>query len=807
MLLLLVTTGSVRLNGINLTDAATDTLKTHLTTIDINEIPVESSELKIKLKHQLQELISDDEIRRFRVKNDVIVADIGKDLIASIDSIDGSKGILHLENRQIKLQQEKRKIEEQKTFLTEIIQNIDQFKIHLTQESERWKETKNTLGNDSLAASVTLIKLGETISFLDSSLAQVSQKNKALLNILDHTIESGAEIDAQFDKNKALIRNKENGVFRRDHLPLFKAGFKSGFVNEMRKSISNILSIYFEILKDYMSSQGDALLLTLLALSGLIYLFFIIKKNVKIKESGYGSFYKSMLIKVLSHPLSASAILTLFFTFFIFPDRPWVFREITLYLMAFPLIRILSLILDRKYHNYIYAFGIVIFISIFLVLIPAEFFIYRILLLLISAAEIALLTMFLLHFDKKHALHEQHSKLIYFFVILHLTLAVIGFISNMTGRIVLTEIVVAAVFYNLFYGLVLFITALLLNGLVATGVDTRKGQQLNIFSKHGELIKQKTIYTLNIIASGIWVVLMLKNFRILDVIFSRILSIFTHEISIGSARFSLDVFVIFFAVIYISVMLSRIIRIVLEEDILNRVSLSKGLPHTIAMLVSYALITAGFFLAVNAAGIPVDKLTIILGAMSVGIGFGLQNIFNNLVSGLILLFERPIQLGDTVQVGQLTGNVKTIGLRSSNIKTFDGAEVIVPNGQLISNEVINWTLSDKQRRLEIAVGVDYASDPQMVRALLSEILENNADVLKEPSSAVFFNGLGESSLDFVLLFWIDDYNEGRRIKSEILFAIFEVLKTNNIKIPFPQRDVHLRSVDREIVISNKDAEK
>jgi small-conductance mechanosensitive channel len=297
---------------------------------------------------------------------------------------------------------------------------------------------------------------------------------------------------------------------------------------------------------------------------------------------------------------------------------------------------------------------------------------------------------------------------------------------------------------------------------------------------------------------------MLKNFRIDEYVYNGFVAIITNKISIGFASFSLDSILIFFLVIYVSIVISNMLRMLLEEDILNRFSLSKGLPHTIAMLIKYTLITAGFFLAVNAAGIPLDKLTIILGAMSVGIGFGLQNIFNNLVSGLILLFERPIQLGDTVEVGQLTGNVKSIGLRSSNVITFQGAEVIVPNGQLISNEVINWTLSDQKRRIELAVGVSYDSDPKLVHRLLMDILTEHAELVKDPEPLVFFTALGESSLDFTLLFWVSDYIHGRRIKSEILFRIFEVFKENNIEIPFPQRDIHLRSVDKEIVLRKEE---
>ena len=804
ILLLFVTAGSAQIQVTNSPVIVADTMKMHLPVYDLSEIPVKSSELKIKVKQDISDLISEDEIRSFKLKSEDIHASLSHDQEFTVDPADNSVGVLRLENRQIKLQQEKRKIEEQKALLNEVIQNLDNFKDDLTQETVRWNEMLHSIVVDSINTVAPPVKLTETITFLDSSVVFVSKKSKSLLDILDHTIETGAEIDAQFDENKALIKSKQRGVLNRDHPPLIQTSFSANFAHEISISISNVLSIDFAVLSEYLGSNGNAILIMLLIFVAFVYLFILIKKNVIIDESGFGSFYKRMLLKVLSHPYSASAILTLFSTIFIFTDRPLVFRQISLYIIALPLIHILSLLLDKRYHNYIYALGAVILIYIFLIFLPSDLVIYRVFLLLISVGEISLLSMFLLRFDRKHELKERGKKMVYFFVFLHLGLAAVGFVSNLTGRVVLTEIVLSAVFYNIFNGLVLFVTVLLVNGLVVVGVDSKKGKQINIFRMHDELIKRKTIYLLNVFVSIFWVGLILKNFRVSESLYNGILSLFTYKISIGSASFSLDDFVIFFVVIYASIVLSKLIRIVLQEDVLNRLSLSKGLPNTIAMLVRYSLITAGFILAISAAGIPVDKLTIIIGAMSVGIGFGLQNIFNNLVSGLILLFERPIQLGDTVQVGQLTGNVQTIGLRSSNIKTFDGAEVIVPNGQLISNEVINWTLSDQKRRIEIIVGVTYNSDPPMVRDLLNQILVNHPDVLMEPLPAVFFNGFGESSLDFVLLFWIGDYNNGRRIKSEVLFSIFEMLKANNIEIPFPQRDLHLRSVDPEIVIRNKD---
>jgi small-conductance mechanosensitive channel len=260
--------------------------------------------------------------------------------------------------------------------------------------------------------------------------------------------------------------------------------------------------------------------------------------------------------------------------------------------------------------------------------------------------------------------------------------------------------------------------------------------------------------------------------------------------------------VIFFLVIYLSIVISNIIRSFLEEDILNKVKLKKGVPYTIALMVKYTLVTIGIFIAVSAAGIPTNSLTVILGAFGVGIGFGLQNIFNNLVSGLILLFERPIQLGDTIEVGTLMGNVRSIGIRSSNVRTFDGAEIIVPNGNLISNEVINWTLSDDRRRIELIVGVSYSSDPHKVKEVLLNVIKQHPDIEQDPAPGVLFQNLGESSLDFRMLFWTKEFDQWIRIKSEVLFQVFDDLTAAGIEIPFPQRDLHLRSVDQKIKLKS-----
>jgi potassium efflux system protein len=807
-LLLLFLSSNQHLNGqVPAAETSKDSIANHIVPIKVSDISIKSSELKLRVKQEYNDLISDNTVQLVKEENNRLLYAIDQQLLIPINPEDVSISIRDLEQRQIKLQQIRQKIGLQKIYLAEIFHNLDSFKNELTRETERWKLTRENLLKVELPASIPA-KLEQTISFLDSTMTLATVKSQKVLEFVDKTIEVGVRIDAQFEKNKTLIKNKQRNALKNDHPSFLMMNYKADFAKEIGGSISHLVQVSLIELEEYLFDNTISLILSLFIFCGFLYLFFKVRNKVKIKETGFGYYYKDTLFKVISRPVSASIVLCLFLSILIFPDRPPIFREFSFYIIALPLIHLLDILVARKYRVYIYAFGVLVFLYMFILLLPRpnDLVIYRMLLLLIAASEITLLTMLLRRYRLNQGLSDKGKLMTYFFIALHLALAATGLISNIFGRLILTEIVLFAVFLNIFDGLILFITVILLNGLIVTGIDTNKGKQLNVFRVNGELIKNRMIYILNSIAIGYWVILILKNFRIRDSIFTSLKSIITTKISIGSATFSLDGFLIFIVVIYVSVVLSKIIRIVLEEDILNRIPLSKGLPHTIAMMVRYSLITAGFFLAVNAAGIPIDKFTIILGAMSVGIGFGMQNIFNNLVSGLILLFERPIQLGDTVQVGQLTGNVQSIGIRSSNIRTFEGAEVIVPNGQLVSNEVINWTLSDQQRRIEIKIQVAYNSDPQLVYKLLNGILLNHKDIVQEPASLVFFHEFGESSLDFVLLFWISDYNNGRRTKSDILFEIFRVLKENNIEIPFPQRDLHIRTMNQEMtgIFTKKD---
>jgi small-conductance mechanosensitive channel len=293
-----------------------------------------------------------------------------------------------------------------------------------------------------------------------------------------------------------------------------------------------------------------------------------------------------------------------------------------------------------------------------------------------------------------------------------------------------------------------------------------------------------------------WAVLTLIGFGALENAVEGTIRILKTEVSIGDFSLVPGDIVIFLFMVWLTFKLSQLLRFVLETDVMPRMELPRGVPGAVSRLSHYAIVVAGVMIAATAAGLDFSRINLIIGALGVGIGFGLQNVVNNFVSGLILLFERPIRVGDRVQLDQVFGTVEDIGMRASVVRTFQGAEVIVPNANLISAEVTNWTLSDERRRMDLPVGVAYGTDPEAVIEILIGVAGEHPEVLSDPEPQGLFLGFGESSLDFQLRAWTRA--DFVRVSSELLLAVNRALGDEGIEIPFPQRDLHLRSVDSDV---------
>ena len=239
---------------------------------------------------------------------------------------------------------------------------------------------------------------------------------------------------------------------------------------------------------------------------------------------------------------------------------------------------------------------------------------------------------------------------------------------------------------------------------------------------------------------------------------------------------------------------SEWVRKILVNKILSRYELAVGTKQSIGTMVKYLLIIIGVFTILQTNGIDLSALGVLAGAIGVGIGFGLQNITNNFISGLIILFEQPIKVGDRIEVGDVTGDVIKISGRSTMIVTNDNITIIVPNSQFIDSQVINWSHSDRMVRFNFPVGVSYKEDPQRVKQILLQVAADNPGVLKTPETDVLFEDYGDSSINFNLRIWTSEYiNKPKVLKSQLYYEIFKRFGEEGIEIPFPQRDLHLRS--------------
>lgn len=264
--------------------------------------------------------------------------------------------------------------------------------------------------------------------------------------------------------------------------------------------------------------------------------------------------------------------------------------------------------------------------------------------------------------------------------------------------------------------------------------------------------------------------------------------------TIGQTPITLGTFLYLGLFIVILFVTTAKLKTWIVEHLLASSRVDIGVRHAIGTIIRYVVVALGLAMILQTAGIDLSTLTVLAGALGIGIGFGLQNITNNLVSGIILLFERPIKIGDRIEVGDVHGDVISISPRATTIVTNDNIAVIVPNSDFITGRVTNWSYTDRDVRFPIPVGVSYRSDPEEIRRLLLEVAHAHPGVLTQPKPDVLFQEFGDSSLNFALRVWTRDYiTTPGVLRSDLNFMISKTFKEHGVEIPYPQRDLHLRS--------------
>ena len=380
---------------------------------------------------------------------------------------------------------------------------------------------------------------------------------------------------------------------------------------------------------------------------------------------------------------------------------------------------------------------------------------------------------------------EEHLPYTRLVLIIFMLMQAIAIVLNTVGLFSLSKILSITAVFNLWMLIILyFVVQIIIQGLFLQ-FHAKKLENSLISLVDYNILQKKFLGVLNTLSALLWLFFLLQNLNIDDWAHDSVTDLLNQSRTIGGASFTFGGFVMFIIVIWLSSMASKIVSYFydISAQHSNDISALKKKNRASTLLIRIGVFTAGFMLAVAASGFPLDKLTVILSAFGVGIGFGLQNITNNLVSGMILAFEKPIQIGDIIEVDGKSGTVKEIGIRSSKLATSDGSEVIIPNADLISHHVENWTLNNSNRRMQILISAAYGVDIAKVKKLLTDMLCNREDIMENPEPSVYVNNITDKSVDFRILFWAADLSTSNTLRSRVLSDIYEAFNKEGITIP------------------------
>ena len=558
----------------------------------------------------------------------------------------------------------------------------------------------------------------------------------------------------------------------------------------------NSFAVQVDFMKDF--DQALSTEHTLLVVLALISLPFFIALSRWAKKTIGSDASLERFRTTLSRPISAWLLFLIMCQLLVDFDGPVLRIKLLLAIAWLPVMRLQPKWIHDHIGRWIYSTALFLLISAVSQLIGSFPLVYRLTLLLNGALLLGALSWLLAGVSPKIAAQGARRQLtIRALIVAFIGLIAFAVVANVLGGVSMAALLTEAALNSLYLMLFLFAIREFVRAYAST-LTLSGTKRLGRRTEHASRLFEVAFTLFNSALTLIWLAGTLNALRVLRPLKAELVVVSNFAISFGSISITIGGIVLFCVSVFLSFWIAKTIRGVLSEDVLPNMTLPRGVANSVSTMSYYFLLLLGLLVALSAAGFELSQLAIVVGALSVGIGFGLNTVVNNFVCGLILMIERPIQLGDTVELSGTTGKVREIGIRTTVLATFEGADVMVPNGMLLSDKLINWTLSNERRRIEIPIGVAYGCAPREVQSLLLEVVSKIPGVCCDPVPAVLFMGFGESSLDFSVRAWTDDFDQWLAIRSEMAIEIHRVLNEAGIEIPFPQRDLHLRSVAPEL---------
>ncbi|WP_435137376.1 mechanosensitive ion channel family protein [Formosa sp. A9] len=647
----------------------------------------------------------------------------------------------------------------------------------------------------------------EVLASIKETMERVAQTKKEILDNNNYYITLESKINTQtnyvedvIDDIKSLKNSEVYDLLYLRHPPIWKTKFDtklaSNFDQEEHAIVGKISNMY-----KLAQNEKSGIVLFVFYLIITILLFRYFKRGFeKHPFNDTGEIVLTAKNLIINQNVLCITFMSLLFAQLYFTTLPKIVGDVITLLAIMVAVPIIMPLMSKRFKNILY------FVVLFYILNSAKSYFwfaslgYRLYILLEAIIVIAILY----HYTHPFFKTIKQFKDGFNWLLIRLTpviyvLSIISILSNIFGYTNLTDITLKISTQSGIITILFYSFTLIINGIAISIIHRHFTVKATYSPLERASIENKTLKVIRWCMYFLWGIFFLAMIDVLRPVTEFLTDVFTEPYKMGSLTFTLGEIFSFIITLLIAFVLTRLISFLINDDdgVLRFLKLPKGIPAAVSLVIRYFIIGFGIVLALSSLGIDLSKFNLMAGALGLGIGFGLQTVVSNFISGIILVFERPILPGDTVEVNNLLGTVNRIGVRSSSISTFDGAEVVVPNNNLISNDLINWTLSNNTKRVEILVGTSYDSDPNRILEILTEVATNHQYTLQDPAPRALFNDFGDSSLNFRLLFWVH-YEFGLQSKSDVSIAIYNRFKAEGIEIPFPQRDLNVRNVPEDV---------
>ncbi len=777
--------GADKNNNKSTKENKTETVKEKLEFIKVSDIPDTAVNLSLEL-NEIEKLIEDkkdltemkESLSPYAESISMLLkTQVYKDVeIANLRELQKMKSELAVYVKQLK---------QWKSLIKSNIEIYDENKKLLKKHSSLWSESNANAKIEKAPKSI-LKNIKVVIKSINKQSSALKLSYDKILNSSQIITKKILLIDEMNNKINNLEIEIKNRVFYQNQEPYFTLVSENSFSFSLYfKSIkTTIVEKYSEVIV-YFKTNSDKLLkfsfTSLLSFSFAIYFAYLYsRKKLFLKDESYSKKEYFFIKRVFS----TLVIIFILNITAIFSDRAHSLNELNLILILIPTIRIIQTVIKKEYYKYMYLFASLYVLLVFNNNSSSFDLESRTFLLLIN---IAIIGLFLSMIFKK-ALHAgisaKTSKVLTFLFSIVVLSLVTAIFANLYGSVLLSSRILDGIFLITYVTIIFYAFFIVLSGYVVITLRKRMSKSLNILDKYALSIESTTKALLKIWMFLWWSLVLVKIFGVYEYLLKLKDDVLASSWEIGQTVISVQSIFDFLVIILGTWILAKLLKIFLEVELFSRFKFPRGMPTAILTTINYFIVITGTILAFSSLGVNTQQFALVIGALGVGIGFGLRNIIANFVSGIIMVFERPVQIGDTIEINNTMGCVQSIGARSSTLKTFDGSEVIIPNADFIAKEIINWTLSDEERRKTIEFKLALDNDIDIVLDIMKSVSRKHKDVLVNPEPVATFQGFGEYFLTFKLYFWLSD--NIIKAQSELSIEIYKALKEHNVNMPIPR---------------------